>query len=167
MSAIMAKLKVLQYPNPILSKKAQAVDRLTEKDLRLIREMIDLMYEEDGVGLAAPQVGISKRIIIISPRAVRGEEQIYINPEIIHFSDQQETGLEGCLSVPNVSCEVRRAKKITLKALNLEGKSLLEEFQNFPARVVQHEVDHLNGVLLIDRVDFNQRQALLGSYQRL
>jgi len=117
--------------------------------------------------LAAPQVGISKRIIIISPRAVRGEEQIYINPEIIHFSDQQETGLEGCLSVPNVSCEVRRAKKITLKALNLEGKSLLEEFQNFPARVVQHEVDHLNGVLLIDRVDFNQRQALLGSYQRL
>ncbi len=163
----MGKLKVLQYPDPILSKKAETVGRISDKDLRVIREMIDIMYEEDGVGLAAPQVGISKRIIIISPRAVRGEEQVYINPEIIHFSDQQEISLEGCLSVPNVSCEVRRAKKITLKALNVEGKPLLEELQNFPARVVQHEVDHLNGILLIDRVDFNQRQALLGSYQRL
>ena len=163
----MGKLKVLQYPDPILSKKAETIGKLSDKDLRVIQEMIEIMYEEDGVGLAAPQVGFSKRIIVVSPRAVRGEEQVYINPEIIHFSDQQETGLEGCLSVPNVSCEVRRAKKITLKASNLEGKPLLEELQNFAARVVQHEVDHLNGILLIDRVDFNQRQALLGSYQRL
>lgn len=163
----MGKLKVIQYPDPILSKKAEPVGRLSDKDLRVIREMIDIIYEEDGVGLAAPQVGISKRIIIVSPKAVRGEEQVYINPEIIHFSDQQEIGLEGCLSVPNVSCEVSRAKQITLKASNLKGKLILEELQNFAARVVQHEVDHLNGILLIDRVDFNQRQALLGSYQRL
>jgi len=163
----MGKLKVLQYPDPILSKKAEKVGKLTDKDLRAIREMIDIMYEEDGVGLAAPQVGISKRIIIVSPRSTRGEEQVYINPEIIHFSEQQEMGLEGCLSVPNVSCEIRRAKKITLKATNAEGKPILEELHNFAARVVQHEVDHLNGILLIDRVDFNQRQALLGSYQRL
>ncbi len=163
----MAKLKVLQYPDPVLSKKSLPVGHLTDKDLRLIREMIEIMYEEEGVGLAAPQVGVSKRIIVVSPRAVRGEEQVYINPEITYFSEQQEIGLEGCLSVPNVSCEVRRAKKIMLKALMMEGKQLVEELQNFPARIVQHEIDHLNGILLIDRVDFNQRQALLGSYQRL
>ena len=163
----MGKLKVLQYPDPILSKKAEKVGKLTDKDLRAIREMIDIMYEEDGVGLAAPQVGISKRIIIVSPRSTRGEEQVYINPEIIHFSEQQEMGLEGCLSVPNVSCEIRRAKKITLKATNAEGKPILEELHNFAARVVQHEVDHLNGILLIYRVYFNQRQALLGRYQGL
>ena len=163
----MAKLKVLQYPDPILSKKSTSVDRLSDKDIRLIHEMIDLMYEEDGVGLAAPQVGVSKRIIVVSPRAVRGEEQVYINPEISQFSEEQELGLEGCLSVPNVSCEVRRSKKITFKALTMEGKWIIQDLQNFPARVVQHEIDHLNGILLIDRVDFNQRQALLGSYQRL
>lgn len=163
----MAKLRVLQYPNPILSKKAQIVDRLTEKDLRLINEMIDIMYDEEGVGLAAPQVGISKRIIVVSPKGIRGEEQVYVNPEITHFSEQQEIEVEACLSVPNISCEVRRAKKIILKALNLKGKELTEELQNFPARIVQHEIDHLNGILLIDRVDFNQRQSLLGTYQRL
>ncbi len=163
----MAKLKVLTYPNPILSQKAQLVDRLSSKDLAMIEQMIDVMYEEDGVGLAAPQVGISKQIIIVSPQAIRGEEQVYINPEIIHFSNEQELGLEGCLSVPNISCEVRRAKKITFKAKTIKGKEIVEELQNFPARVIQHEVDHLNGILLIDRVDFNQRQTLLGSYQRL
>lgn len=167
MSAIMAKLKVLTYPNPILSQKAQPVDRLSDQDLRFIEEMIDLMYEEDGVGLAAPQVGISKRIIIVSPNAERGEEQVYINPEITQFSQEQELGTEGCLSVPNVSCEVRRSKKIMFKAKTIAGKQIIEEFQNFPARVVQHEIDHLNGILLIDRVDFNQRQILFGSYQRL
>lgn len=163
----MSKLKVLTYPNPILSRKAQTVDRLSDKDLRLIEEMIDIMYEENGVGLAAPQVGISKRIIIVSPKAVRGEEQVYINPEITYFSSQQELAVEGCLSVPNVSCEVRRAKKITLKAQTVGGKQIVEGLENFPARVVQHEIDHLNGILLIDRVDFNQRQTLLGGYQRL
>ena len=163
----MAKLKVLTYPHPILSQKAQPVDRLSTKDLEMIEQMIDIMYDEDGVGLAAPQVGVSKRIIIVSPNAIRGEEQVYINPEIIHFSKEEELGVEGCLSVPNVSCEVRRAKKIMLKAKTPKGQEITEEFTNFPARVIQHEVDHLNGVLLIDRVDFNQRQTVLGNYQRL
>ncbi len=162
----MAKLKVLQYPNPVLSQKAQPMGRLNDKDLSLIRDMIDTMYEDDGVGLAAPQVGVSKRIIVISPRAVRGEEQVYINPEILHFSEEEEIAVEGCLSLPNISCEVRRAKKIMLKALDLKGKEYTEELRNFPARVVQHEIDHLNGILLIDRIDFNQRQTLLGTYQR-
>ncbi len=163
----MAILKILEYPNSILSTKAKAVESLNKKDFDLIRDMIDTMYQEDGVGLAAPQVGVSKRIIVVSPNARRGEEQVYINPEIVQSSAEQDIGVEGCLSVPGISCEVRRAKKIKLKAQNLKEVEQIEEFENFPARVIQHEIDHLNGILLIDRVDFNQRQALLGTYQRL
>ena len=163
----MSVLKVLEYPKPILSAKAKLVDSITKKDLHLISDMIDTMYKEDGVGLAAPQVGVSKRIIVVSPNARRGEEQVYINPEILQSSSEQEIGLEGCLSVPGISCEVRRAKKIKLKALTPNGAEQTQEFENFPARVIQHEIDHLNGILLIDRVDFNQRQTLLGTYQRL
>ena len=163
----MAILKVLEYPNPVLSAKAKTVGSVSKKDLDLIRDMIDTMYQEDGVGLAAPQIGVSKRIIVVSPNAQRGEEKAYINPEIVQSSTEQEMGVEGCLSLPGISCEVRRAKKIKLKALNLKGLEYIQEFENFPARVIQHVIDHLNGLLLIDRVDFNQRQTLLGTYRRL
>ncbi len=163
----MAILKVLEYPNSVLSGKAQSVESIGKKDLQLVSDMIDTMYQEDGVGLAAPQVGVPKRIIIISPNARPGEEQVYINPEILQSSSEQEIGLEGCLSLPGISCEVWRAKKIKFKALGPEGSEKIQELENFPARVVQHEIDHLNGVLIIDRVDFNQRQTLLGSYRRL
>ncbi len=163
----MAVLKVLEYPNQVLSAKAKTVESISKKDLDLIHDMADTMYQEDGVGLAAPQIGVSKRIIVVSPNARRGEEQAYINPELLWQSTDQEIGVEGCLSLPGISCEVRRAKKIKLKALNLKGLEQILEFENFPARVIQHEIDHLNGILLIDRVDFNQRQALLGTYQRL
>ena len=163
----MAALKVIEYPNPVLSKKAEPVVKITQKELRLIQDMIDTMYQEDGVGLAAPQVGVSKQIIVVSPNAKWGEERVYINPEVIESSEEQEVGLEGCLSVPGISCEVRRPKQIRLKATDSKGLKLLEEFQSFPARVIQHEIDHLNGILLIDRVDFNQRQTALSSYRRL
>ena len=163
----MAILKVLQYPDPILSKKSNPVDDLTEKERGFIQNMIDTMYQEDGVGLAAPQVGVSKRIIIISPNACPGEETVYINPEIIESSKEEEIGLEGCLSLPNISCEVRRPKKIKFRALDMRGFERVDQAQDFRARVIQHEIDHLNGVLIIDRVNFNQRQALLGSYRRL
>ncbi len=163
----MANLKVLEYPNSVLSGKAKLVESISKKDLQLIRDMIDTMYQEDGVGLAAPQVGVPKRIIIVSPNAHPGEERVYINPEILQSSSEQEIGLEGCLSLPGISCEVRRAKKIKFKALDLNGSEKIEDFENFSARVIQHEIDHLNGVLIIDRVDFNQRQTLLGTYRRL
>ena len=163
----MALLKVLEYPNPILSKKATLVHKAELKNLRFIRDMIDTMYQEEGVGLAAPQIGISKRIIIVSPNAEPGKERVYINPEIIESSPEEETAVEGCLSLPGISCEMRRSKRIKLRSWDLSGAESIEELRNFPARVVQHEIDHLNGVLLIDRVDFNRRQALLGTFRRL
>lgn len=162
----MTPLKVLTYPHPLLAQKAKLVRRLTREDRQLIRDMIETMYLDDGVGLAAPQVAVSKRIIIISPEAKRGEERVLINPEVLESSGS-ELGVEGCLSLPGISGEVRRASKIKFRALDLNEKSIEEECVGFAARVIQHEIDHLNGILLIDRVDFNKRQELLSTYQRL
>jgi peptide deformylase len=163
----MSALKVIAYPDPILNQKAEVVRKLGKEDLRLIQNMIETMHEEDGVGIAAPQVNISKRIIIMSPQAKRGEEAVYVNPELIAPSKEVELGVEGCLSLPGISCEVWRSKRVKLKALNLKGEEIISEFHDFPARVIQHEIDHLNGTLIIDRVDFNQRQTLLSDYRRL
>jgi peptide deformylase len=163
----MPLLKVIQYPNPILSRKAEPIQKLGKEDFRLIQDMVETMYEEDGVGIAAPQVNIPKRIIIVSPRAKPGEEQVYLNPELIESSKEVELSVEGCLSLPGVSCEIWRSKRVKLKALNAKGEEVVSEFHDFPARVIQHEIDHLNGMLIIDRVDFNQRQTLLSDYRRL
>lgn len=161
----MAILKVVKYPNSVLSKKASRVSgKLSQSDLKFICDMIDTMHYEEGVGLAAPQVGISKMMIISSPSAEVGKEKIYINPEIIESSRENEVDTEGCLSLPGISCEVQRAKKIKFRALDTKGAVVTQELKGFSARVMQHEVDHLNGLLIIDRVDFNKRQTLLGSY---
>ena len=164
----MAILKLIRYPNPILSKCAAVVSgKLSKKDSKLIREMIETMYHENGVGLAAPQVNVSRKIIIVSPDAEPGEEDAFINPEIVESSKGEEIETEGCLSLPGISCEVRRAKKIKFKAFDLNGSLIMRELEGFPARVMQHEVDHLNGFLIIDRIDFNKRQVLLGTYRNL
>ena len=162
----MAVLKIAQYPSAILAKKAKTVTTIGKEEQQLIQDMIETMYHDDGVGLAAPQVGVSKQIIVISPRAHRGEERVLINP-VITESSGEEVGLEGCLSLPGISGEVRRATKIKFQALDPTGAHIVETAQAFTARVIQHEIDHLNGILLIDRVDFNKRQELLSAYQRL
>lgn len=161
----MAVLKIIKYPNAVLRKKAGAVRSVSAKERRLIHDMIETMYREDGVGLAAPQVGISTRIIVISPNACRGEEQAYINPQIVERSPEEEVGMEGCLSLPDISGEIRRAKKIKIRATNPDGTPVMEHMEGFKARVVQHEIDHLDGVLLIDRLDFN-RKEILGRLER-
>lgn len=163
----MPLLKVVIYPSKILQKKAKPVQKMGEEIRRLIRDMVETMFQEDGVGLAAPQVSVSKRIIVYAPTARRGEETALINPEITKFSDATELGVEGCLSLPGITGEVRRAKRIEFRAMNLQGKVFRDTASEFAARVLQHEIDHLNGVLLIDRLDFNQREILLSNTQRL
>jgi len=163
----MPLLKVVTYPNKVLHKKAEPVKKMDSEIRRLARDMIETMFHEDGVGLAAPQVNVSKRLIVYAPTARRGEETALINPEIIKFSDETEPGVEGCLSLPSITGEVQRAKKIEFRAMDLRGKVFQDTASGFAARVLQHEIDHLNGVLLIDRLDFNQREILLGNHQRL
>ena len=162
----MALLKVKTYPDPVLKKKAEPLTQFGPEEQRLFDDMIETMYLEDGVGLAAPQIGISKQILVASPTMTQGEEHVFVNPEILEARGR-ELGLEGCLSLPGVSGEIARAKAIRFRALDRKGRPLEMEVKDFFARIIQHEVDHLNGILLIDRVDFDKRQELLASYQRL
>ena len=162
----MAKLEVKTYPDPVLSQVSLAVEKLTDEDKKFITGLIDTMYEDDGVGIAAPQVGVLKRIIVVCPDAKRGHEKVYINPQILS-QEGEVLGLEGCLSVPGVSAEVKRAKKIRVKAQDLNGKNREFNAENFEARIFQHEIDHLNGKLFIDRLGLKQRQTLVNDLREL
>lgn len=121
--------------------------------------MQDTMFERNGVGIAAPQVYISKRVIIVAsrpnpryPDAPEMNAVVMVNPEVLSFSDETVLGEEGCLSVPDERGLVSRAQKITVRYRTLIGDSVESEFSGFPARIVQHEVDHLNGVLFLERL---------------
>lgn len=160
----MALLKIVVYPSPILKLKSEPVTDFGPTMQKFFDDMIETMYIEDGVGLAAPQVGVSKQIMIVSPRQKQGEEYVIVNPEIYERSGQ-EKGPEGCLSFPGISADVIRAKKIYLRYQDRHGKKHDVEAHDFFARVIQHEMDHLEGILLIDRVDFSKRNELLALYQ--
>lgn len=162
----MALLKVRTYPDPILKIKAAPLTEFGDKEQRLFDDMIETMYVEDGVGIAAPQIGVSKRIFIACPTMKKGEEYVMVNLEILESSGR-EMGMEGCLSLPGVSGEVARAKKLKVRYQDRFGKPHEMEVKDFFARVIQHEMDHLDGVLLIDRVSFNKRQEILSQYQLL
>lgn len=162
----MALLKIYTYPDPVLKKKAEPLTQFGPAEQKLFDDMIETMHVEDGVGLAAPQAGISKRILVACPTVKKGEEYVIVNPEILESSGR-EVGPEGCLSLPGVQGEVARAKKIKLRYQDRSGQIITADLKDFFARIIQHEMDHLDGVLLIDRVDFNQRQEILAQYQVL
>lgn len=162
----MALLKVRTYPDPILKKKAEPLTSFGPAEQKLFDDMIETMVVEDGVGLAAPQVGISKRILIAVPTMKQGEEYVIINPEV-YEAKGREVGREGCLSLPGIQGDVPRATKIKMRYQDRFGKSYDVEIKDFFARIIQHEMDHLDGILLIDRLDFNKRQEALASYKPL
>ncbi|MDD5218255.1 MAG: peptide deformylase [Candidatus Omnitrophica bacterium] len=162
----MTLLKIKIYPDPVLHQKAERLTSFGPEEQKLFDDMIETMYREDGVGLAAPQVGISKRFFVACPTQKRGEEIVVVNPQILE-SKGRENGTEGCLSLPGIQGEVARAKRVRLRFETRHGEKKEAEVKDFFARVFQHEIDHLDGILLIDRVDFAQRQAILGQYQSL
>ena len=161
----MALLKIVTYPDPVLAKIAEPWTDFSDVQQKFFDDMIHTMYVEDGVGLAAPQVGVSKRVMIVSPKGKKGEELVIVNPEILEMHGR-EKGPEGCLSFPGISADVFRATKIVIRFQDRTGKTVEGQVKDFFARVIQHELDHLNGVLLVDRVDFNQRQKLLEEYRK-
>jgi len=143
----LAVYNVVTVPDPILKQKAQKVEKINAGVLRLMDNMRDTMYAADGVGLAAPQIGVSKRIIVIDP----GEQLIeMINPQII-FSEGEQTAREGCLSVPDLLGWCKRAQKVIVKGLNRDGEEIEMEATDMLARVFQHEIDHLDGILFPDK----------------
>lgn len=160
-------LQVKTFPDKVLRIKAEPVTNIDDSLNKLLDDMVDTMHESKGVGLAAPQVGVSKRVIVVDTSVGEDSEMIYklINPEIISEAGEQ-LGEEGCLSVPGEYENVRRADQVTLKAMNLDGDTYTIEAEGFLARVFQHEIDHLNGILFIDKLPSYKKDTLKKSIKR-
>ena len=135
----------------ILEKKARIIEKLTSRDKVLIEDMLNTMYEAEGVGLAAPQVGVLKRIVVIDVSLERETPFILINPEVIEV-DGEQIGPEGCLSVPGKTGEVKRPNFVKVKAYNENMEEVTIEGEELLARALCHEIDHLNGELYVDKV---------------
>ncbi|CAJ1314379.1 peptide deformylase [Paenibacillus sp. PK4536] len=139
---------IVTEPDDVLHKKAKEVTKITPNVQKLLTDMADTMYDADGVGLAAPQVGILKRLIVVDVGDDNGLIEL-INPEIIE-SNGEQLGTEGCLSIPGLNGQVRRALEVTVKGLDRNGEEVTITGRDLLARAFQHEIDHLNGVLFTD-----------------
>lgn len=158
-------LQIVKYPSPVLKKKAEPIPNVTPEIAKLMDDMADIMYAAEGVGLAAPQVGISKRIIVID---IRGEKPNLIqlaNPEIILAEGEIEWE-EGCLSIPEFTLKMKRKAKVKVRGLDKTNKHIEIEAENLLAVAFQHEIDHLNGKLLIDKVSSLKREMYVKSAKK-
>lgn len=168
----MSILKVARMGHPVLRAKARAIDKAELKSPALqqfIDDMVDTMYEYSGVGLAAPQVHEGIRLFVAMLDAEgngEGDATILVNPEILIVGDQTVEGWEGCLSIPDVRGRVPRSQHVKVSALDRIGKRFELDLTGFPARVVQHENDHLDGVLFFDRMRSLESLTYLEEYSR-
>ncbi len=166
----MALLEILKYPDPRLAKESVPIGEITQEIIDLVEDMKATMYAAPGVGLAAPQVGHNIRLIVMDPSPDKEVKdfRVLINPEIELLGECIISRSEGCLSVPfDYRADVKRHDKIRVKALNLEGHIIDEEWEDFPAIVLQHEFDHLNGTLFIDYVSRLKRTFFDSKVKRM
>ena len=145
----MAILKILQYPDERLRKVAKKVERVSEATRKLVRDMAETMYAAPGIGLAATQVDVHEQIIVVDISETHNQLRVFINPEIIASSGEEECE-EGCLSVPGIYEKVRRAEKVTVRALSEKGEPITLEAEGFLAVCIQHEMDHLRGKVFVE-----------------
>ena len=155
----MAVLEILRYPHPLLKKRCLEVEKIDGEVKRLIHDMTETMYEANGVGLAACQVGVNKRVIVLDVSPMDPEQDLFalINPEIVAEEDEIDHE-EGCLSVPDCLETLKRKQKVRVRGISPEGKEIELEAQGILAIGLQHEVDHLNGVLILDRMSGLKRE---------
>ncbi|MGB8933319.1 MAG: peptide deformylase [Anaeromyxobacteraceae bacterium] len=159
---------IVIWPDPILKKRCAPVARVDDEIRRLLDDMAETMYAADGVGLAAPQVGVSKRIVVIdtSPRQ-EGQRLLHlVNPEIVR-AEGETTYTEGCLSVPGEAEDVERAAKVWVRALDRDGKPIEVEGDGLLAIALQHELDHLDGVLFVDHLSSLKRELIRKRMKKL
>jgi len=151
----MALREVLQFPDPRLKRVSEPISEVTDEIRELARDLCDVMYDEPGIGLAAPQVGEAIRLIVVDTKwteeDIARNPLILVNPEIVE-RDGKITWSEGCLSVPDFNAEVERASQVVLHARDLDGKPVEIEAEELEAVCFQHEIDHLDGILFIDRI---------------
>ena len=177
------RLSILHYGDPILRAKGKHIEKIDNRIRELAQNMIETMHAANGVGLAAPQVGESLQLTVLdvsqvedrpSTMKLNGENTdpqsamplALINPEI-NLGSETEMGTEGCLSFPEITGEIERAKSVTVRAQNLDGEAIEIEATGFLARAIQHEVDHLNGILFIDRMSSAAKTSLSSKLKRL
>ena len=140
------------YPDPVLRKPAQAVAAFDEELRAIVAGMFERMYASKGVGLAAPQVGLKTRILVVNPTGEAKDELLLVNPKILERSGPATVFEEGCLSFPGIYAEIERPENCRVAACRIDGTPFEQTFSGFVSRIVQHEYDHLEGVLLVDRM---------------
>ncbi|MGB3634810.1 MAG: peptide deformylase [Rubrobacteraceae bacterium] len=151
-------LEIRTFGDPVLKSRATPVDKFDESLEHLAQEMLETMRDHEGVGLAANQVGRLKRILVA---ALEDEEYVIVNPEINGRRDESEKDMEGCLSIPEIQVEVERSSRITVSGQDQSGAPVQLEAEGLLARILQHEVDHLNGILITDRTDRESRKVAM------
>src|ERR671913_2509579 len=155
-------LDIRTFGDPVLKTRAAPVDTFDESLARLTEDMLATMRENDGVGLAANQVGRLKRVLVAS---VDDEDYVIVNPVLSEESETTERGQEGCLSIPGINVEADRATEVTVTGQDASGEPLNIRASDMLARVLQHEVDHLDGVLILDRTDRQSRKAAMREWR--
>ena len=170
----MAIRQIVEVPDPRLRQISSPVEEVTDEIRELVSDMFETMYAAPGIGLAAIQVGVPKRVLVIDlqePEEEGGEPvrdpHVFINPEILEHSDQDVPYMEGCLSVPDQFAEVDRPDRIRARWLDVDGKVREEEIEGLLATCLQHEMDHLNGVLFIDHLSRLKRDMILRKLAKL
>jgi peptide deformylase len=165
----MATLPIIVLPDPVLRKESAPVERIDASLKRLADNMFATMYDAPGIGLAAPQVGVSRRLIVMDP--ARDEEAktplTMVNPEILSRGSEMRVHDEGCLSIPDITAEVERPALTRVSYLDLEGKKQEIELEGIWSTLVQHEIDHLNGVLFIDYLSRLKRDMIVKKFTKL
>lgn len=164
----MMKLKIIEVPNPILRQVSKEVKQVDEDVKTTLADMLETMYKANGAGLAAPQVGLLKRMVVIDA-ARKGEEPApykMVNPKIVWHSDELQECQEGCLSIPNQYAPVRRFESVKVEYLDENGKSCILEAKGFLAVAVQHELDHLDGVIFIDHLSKLRQKMMLKKQEK-
>ncbi|PZU84119.1 MAG: peptide deformylase [Shinella sp.] len=156
-------------PDPLLRQVSASVERVDDDVRRLADDMLETMYDAPGIGLAAIQVGVARRMLVIDVSR-EGEEKtplVFINPEIIKSSDERSSYEEGCLSIPDYYAEVERPAIVTVKSLDRDGKEQITEADGLLATCLQHEIDHLNGVLFIDHISRLKRDMVIKKFTKV
>ncbi|QDU71376.1 peptide deformylase [Mucisphaera calidilacus] len=159
MEADPQSLEIVIHPHEVLRQQAEPVAAVTDEVRGVAGRMIELMHEAPGVGLAAPQVGLSWRLFVVNATGEPGDDVVFINPRFIELGRDQDVYDEGCLSLPEITVNVRRPTRAVIEAQGLDGEVFRLESDEFPARVWQHEYDHLDGVLIIDKMSPTDRIA--------
>jgi peptide deformylase len=159
------ELRIVHYPDPVLREVAKAVQGVSDEVRGVARRMLELMHEVRGVGLAAPQVGLGWRMFVANPTGEPGDDRVFINPKLSKPSNETHAHEEGCLSLPHITGEITRPTRITIDALDEQGQPFELTSDELPARIWQHETDHLDGILILDRMPaidkVANRQAVL------